>query len=117
MELTFQVDDADLAKPYNCHPTPDATVSELDEQRLVLVTITRSPYQGDLNLGANERIRHSITLKTSYENRHQLYAKRRALLKKSLSAQLPYNETEKAPVKLLFEKHLGAILKHVCSGA
>ncbi|KAI6236895.1 hypothetical protein M3Y95_00207500 [Aphelenchoides besseyi] len=107
--LKFDVNDSDLNKPYDRNVEFN---NLLDDALWVLYSIEKSRYQGQ-EIGT-DGIRHTITLRTSFENRHSLFKKRRAMLKRELTKDLPRNEIEEKPEKMQFSEHLHNIIFSFC---
>lgn len=80
-------------------------------ENLVLITYAKSKFQ--IQSAVDEgpvKIRHFITLSTSYENRRMLFQTRRELLKSSLTENEPLDESELNPEALKFGDHLRVII-------
>jgi hypothetical protein len=104
------VEDKDLNKPYNKNvDIHDKLLNEF----MVSMSCKESEYQGKLRNG-QERIRHRILLKTSFENRENLFNAWRHLLKPELTEHFPSKDEEPKPI--VFKEQLRQILIEAAKG-
>jgi len=106
VSLQFDVDDDDLKDPIRDHRK---NYTKLNDKNLVLISYDISDYQNPSKNG-EKLIRHSITIKTSYENRHRLYITHRDLLKPYLTKYWPINKIEFKHEEPLFAYQLRRII-------
>jgi len=106
VSLQFDVDDDDLKAPMRGYRS---NYTKPNDKNLVLITYDISEYQNPSKI-SKKLIRHSITIKTSYENRHMLYITRRDLLKPYLTKYWPVNNFELKYEEPLFAYQLRRII-------
>jgi hypothetical protein len=107
--LEFDVNDKDLNDPFERSIEFEQYFME---KNLVIICFAKSKYQLE-PIDESTTLRHRVTIKTSYENRHMLYKTRREILKPYLTKNLPLNKAEKSPEKLKFADQLRVILKQI----
>jgi len=113
VSLQFDVDDEDLKAPLRRHCNNHL---KPNDKNLVLVCYDVSEYQNPLKT-EKKLIRHSITIQTSYENRHMLYKTFREILKPVLTSHFPLNQIELQYKDPLFAYHLREIIKSLAKTA
>jgi hypothetical protein len=107
--LEFDVNDKDLKFPFNKSINFE---QQFVKKNFVIVSYAKSKYQLE-PIDQFTALRHCVTIRTSYENRHMLYKTRREILKEELTKDLPLNEAEMSPEKLKFADYLYSILKEI----